>query len=144
MLVSMRGNKRSVMVQNISMHDTVLAYVNSSELCARSNRSRLDSRRKCSIECIPMDDRLPLSKYTVADALLEDDIFYRNDIKVTAEENDSSSPTSTPFFLDPSPLGEGNNLLEPLAEEDDLFEFVRKHWIGRVCLPSFCAVRLCE
>jgi hypothetical protein len=67
-----------------------------------------------------MDDRPPLSKDTVADALLEDDICYRNDTPGSVEENDSSSLTSTPLFPDPSPLGEGNHMLEPLAEEDGL------------------------
>jgi hypothetical protein len=65
-----------------------------------------------------MDDRLPLSKNTVADALLEDGIVYRNDTPGSVEENDSSSPTSTPLFPDPSPLGGGNHMLVPLAEED--------------------------
>jgi hypothetical protein len=67
-----------------------------------------------------MDDRLPLSKDTVADALLEDEIFYRNDSPGSVEENDSSCPTSTPLFPDPSPLGEGNHMLEPLEDEDGL------------------------
>jgi hypothetical protein len=69
-----------------------------------------------------MDDRLPLSKDTVADALLEDEIFYINDTPGSVEENDSRSPTSTPVFQDPSPLGEGNHMLEPLADEDGLCE----------------------
>jgi hypothetical protein len=67
-----------------------------------------------------MDDRLPLSKDAVADALLEDEIFYRNDTPGSLEENESSSPTFTSLFLDPSPLGEGNHMLERLAEEDGL------------------------
>jgi hypothetical protein len=67
-----------------------------------------------------MDDRLPLSKDTVADALLEDEIFHRNDTPGSVEEIDSSSPTSTPVFQDPSPLGKGNHKLEPFAEEDGL------------------------
>jgi hypothetical protein len=67
-----------------------------------------------------MDDRFPLSKDTVADALLEDEIFFRNDTPGSIEENDSSSPTSTPLFPDPNPLGEGNHMPESLAEEDEL------------------------
>jgi hypothetical protein len=67
-----------------------------------------------------MDDRLPLSKNTVADALLEDEIFYTNDTPRSVVENESSSPTFTSLFLDPNPLGEGNHMLEPLAEEDGL------------------------
>jgi hypothetical protein len=77
----MRGNEESARVDNNSGHDTVSAYVDSSELCATSilNPSRLDSRRRDPFECIPLDDRLPLSKETIADALLEDEIFYRSD-----------------------------------------------------------------
>jgi hypothetical protein len=96
-----RVNEGSARVENNSGHDTLSAYVVSSELYATSNPSRLDSRRHDFFECIPLDDRLPLSEDTVADALLEDEIFYRSD-------------TSTPVLQDPNPLGEGNYLLEPL------------------------------
>jgi hypothetical protein len=77
---SIWGNEGSARVENFSVHDTVSAYLESSELCATPNHSRLDSRRHDSIECIPLDDRLPLSMDTVTDALLEDEIFYRDDI----------------------------------------------------------------
>jgi hypothetical protein len=40
-----RGNEGSGRVENNSGHDTLSAYVNSSELCATSNPSRIDSRR---------------------------------------------------------------------------------------------------
>jgi hypothetical protein len=115
-----RGNEGNARVENNSGHDTLSAYVDRFELCATSNPSRLDSRRNDSFECIPLDDRLPLSKDTVADALLENEIFYRSDTPVSVDESDSSSPTSTPGMLDPSPLGKGNYMLEPLVEEDRL------------------------
>jgi hypothetical protein len=57
------------------------AYIDSSEFCATLNPSRLYSRRNDSFECIPLGDKLPLSKDTVADAHLEDEIFYRDDNK---------------------------------------------------------------
>jgi hypothetical protein len=103
-----RGNEGSARVENNSGHDTVSAYVDSSELCGTSNPSRLYSRRNNSFECIPLDNRLPLSKDTVADSLLENKIFYRSDTPGSEDENDSSSPTSTPVMQDPSPLGKGN------------------------------------
>jgi hypothetical protein len=93
-----RGNEVSAMVENNSGQDTLSAYVDSSELCNRSNPSRLHSRINDSFECIPLDDRLPLSKDTVAGALLEDAIFYRDDNPGSVDENDSSSPTSTPVM----------------------------------------------
>jgi hypothetical protein len=76
-----RGNDGSARVDNNSGHDTVSAYVDSSELCATSvlNPSRLDSRKHDSFECIPLDDRLHLSYETIANALLEDEIVYRSD-----------------------------------------------------------------
>jgi hypothetical protein len=70
--------------------------------------------------CILLDDRIPLSKDTVADALFEDKIFYRSDTPGSVDESDSSSPTSTPGMQDPSPVGKGNYMLEPLVEEDRL------------------------
>jgi hypothetical protein len=100
----------------------VSAYVESSELCATPNHSRLDSRRHDSIECIPLDDRLLLSIDTAADALPEDEIYFRDDIPGSIDRNDNSGPTSTPDLQAPKPLGEGNYMLEPLKEED-----------GRVC-----------
>jgi hypothetical protein len=60
-----RRNEGSARVENNSGHDTLSAYVDSSELCATSNPSRLDSRRHDSFECIPMDDGLPHDKDTV-------------------------------------------------------------------------------
>jgi hypothetical protein len=117
----------------------VPASVDCSELCATSNPSRLDSRRNDSFECIPLDDRLPLSKDTIAIALLEDEIFYRDDNPGSVDENYSSNITSTHVMQDPSPLGEGNCVLEPIVEED-----------GRVCTQereldwqSLFAVLLC-
>jgi hypothetical protein len=53
----------------------VSAYVESSELCATSNHSILYSRRNDSVECIPLEKRLPLRKDSVADALLKDEIL---------------------------------------------------------------------
>ena len=136
---SIRGNEGSARVENNSVHDTVSAYVDSSELCATPNPSRLYSRRHDSIECIPLDDRIPLSIDTAGDTLLEDEIFYRDDIPGSIDRNDSSGPTSTPDRQDPKPFGEGNYMLEPLAEED-----------GRVCTreraldwKSLFAVLLC-
>jgi hypothetical protein len=113
-----RGNEGIARFENNSGHDTLSAYVDNSELCATSNTSRLDSRIHDSFECIPLDDRLPLSKDTVADALLEDEIFYRSDIPGSVDESDKISPTSTPGMQDPNPIGEGNYMLEPLAEDD--------------------------
>jgi hypothetical protein len=112
------GNEGSSRVENNSGHDTLSAYVDRSELCATSNPSRLVSRRHDFFECIPLDDRLSISKDTVADALLEDEIFYRDDNPGAVDENDISSPTSKPLLQDPHPLGEDNFMLEPLAEED--------------------------
>ena len=136
---SIRSNEGSARVENNSVHDTVSAYVDSSELCATPNPSRLYSRRHDSIECIPLDDRIPLSIDTAGDTLLEDEIFYRDDIPGSIDRNDSSGPTSTPDRQDPKPFGEGNYMLEPLAEED-----------GRVCTreraldwQSLFAVLLC-
>jgi hypothetical protein len=114
------GYEGSARVENNSGHDALSACVDSSELCATSNPSRLDSRRNYSFECIPLDERLPLSKDTVADALHEDEIFYKDDNPGSVDENDSSSPTSTPLLQDPHRLGEGNYMLEPLVEEDRL------------------------
>jgi hypothetical protein len=54
--------------------------------------------------CILLDDRIPLSKDTVADALFEDKIFYRSDTPGSVDESDSSSPTSSPGMQDPSPV----------------------------------------
>jgi hypothetical protein len=93
---SMRGNEGSARVENISEHDTVSVYVESSELCVTPNPSRLHSRRHDSIECISLDDRLPLSVDTAPDALLEDEIFYRDEIPGTIERHDGISPTFTP------------------------------------------------
>jgi hypothetical protein len=136
---SMRGNEGSARVENISEHDTVSVYVESSELCVTPNPSRLDSRRHDSIECISLDDRLPLSVDTAPDALLEDEIFYRDEIPGTIDRHDGISPTFTPDLQNPKPLGEGNYMLEHLTEED-----------GRVCTrdraldwQSLFAVLLC-
>jgi hypothetical protein len=71
--------------------------------------------------------------------LLEDDIFYRNDTPGSVEENNSSRLTSTPHFPDPSPLGEGNHMLEPLAEEDGLVCI----WEQALDSQSLFAVLLC-
>jgi hypothetical protein len=103
-----RGNEGSARVEKHSGHDTVSAYADSSELCATSNPSRLDSRRNDSFECIPLDDRLTLSKDSVAYALLEDEIFYGSDTAGSADKNNSSSPTSTLDKQNTSPLGGGN------------------------------------
>jgi hypothetical protein len=111
-----RGNEGRARVENDSGHDILSAYVDSSEPCATSNPSRLDSRRNDSFECIPPDDRIHLSKDTVVDALLVDEIFYRSDTPGSVYESDSSSSTSTPGMQDPSPLGKGNYMLEPLVE----------------------------
>jgi hypothetical protein len=110
-----RVNEGSARVENNSGHDTLSAYVVSSELYATSNPSRQDSRSHDFLECIPLDARLPLSKDTVADALLEDEIFYRDDNPRSVDENDRSMSTSTPVRQDPNPLGEGNYMLETLA-----------------------------
>jgi hypothetical protein len=60
-----------------------------------------------------------LRKDTIADALLEDEIFYRDDNPGSVDENDSSSTTSTSLLQYHHPLGEGNYMLEPLAGEDN-------------------------
>jgi hypothetical protein len=124
-----RGNEGSARVENNSGHDTLSAYVDSSELCATSNPSRPDSRRNDSFECIPLDDRIPLRKDTVADALLEDEIFYRSDTPGSVDESDKSSPTSTPGMQDHSPFGKRNYMLESLVEEDRLMRFKRASFL---------------
>jgi hypothetical protein len=92
-----------------------------------------------------MDDRIPLSKDAVADALLEDAIFYRSDTPGSVEDNDSSSLTSTPLFSrTPALLAKAIICWNHLRKRMDFFAFCSKHWIGRVCLPSFYAVGLCE
>jgi hypothetical protein len=75
----------------------------------------------------------------IADALLEDEIFYRDDNPGSVNGNDSSSPTSTPVLRDIIHLGESSYMLEPFAEEDK-----------RVCIreralywQSLLAVLLC-
>jgi hypothetical protein len=120
------------------------AYVDSSELYATSNPSRLDLRRNGSFECEPMDDSVPLRKDTVAYAIIEDEIFYRDDFPGSVHENDSISPTSSPVLQDLNSLVDGNYMLEPLAEEEKRLALGSEHWISIVCLPSFYAVGLCD
>jgi hypothetical protein len=139
-----RGNEGSARVEKQSGHDTMSAYVNSTEHCATSNPSRLDSRRHDSFECIPLDDRIHLSKDTVEYSLLEDEIFYRNENPGSVVENDSSSPISTPVLQDPNPLVKANKFWNHLRKRTNLFALGSEHWIGRVCLLSFYAVGLCE
>ena len=93
---SIRSNDGSTRVESNSVHDTVSAYVDSSELCATPNPSRLYSRRHDSINCITLDDRIPLRIDTAGDTLLEDEIFYRDDIPGSIDSNYSSRPTFTP------------------------------------------------
>jgi hypothetical protein len=93
---SIRGSEGKVKVENFSVHDTVSAYVDSSKLCATPITSRLDSRRNYSMECIKLDERLPLSIDTAVDALPEDETFYRDNIPGSIDRHDSSGPTFTP------------------------------------------------
>jgi hypothetical protein len=90
-----------------------------------------------------MDDRLRLSKDNVADALLEDDIFYRNDTPGSVKEIAVVSLLHN-FFRTPALLGKAIICWNHLRKRMDLFAFGSKHWIGRVCLLSFYAVGLCE
>jgi hypothetical protein len=98
----------------------VSAYVDSSELHLTPIPSRPDSRRHDSIECMPLDDRLPHSMDTAANALLQDETLYRDDIPAFVDRNDSSSPPATPDVRDTTPVGEGSTIVEPLAEEDGI------------------------
>jgi hypothetical protein len=116
--VSIRGFEGSARVETISVQDAVSAYVDSSELRATPVPCRLDSMIHDSIECMLPDDRLPLCIDTAVDALLEDEIVYRDDILASLDRNDSSSPPATPDLQDPRPVGEVTAVLEPLAEED--------------------------
>jgi hypothetical protein len=117
-------------VENISVHDTVSAYVESSELCATPNHSGLDSRRHDSIECIPLDDRLPLSIDNLTDALLEDEIFYR------------VVPLPHQICRTSSLLANAIISWNHLRKRMDVFAIRSEHWIGRACLTSFYAVGL--
>jgi hypothetical protein len=72
---SIRGNEGSERVENISVHDTSSAYVDSFELCATPDLSRLDSRRHDTIERTSLDNRHALSIDTAANYLHEDEIF---------------------------------------------------------------------
>ena len=85
--VCIRSNEGSSRVENNSVHDTVSAYVDSSELFATPNPSMLYSRRHDSIECIPLGDRIPLSIDTAGDTLLKDEIFYRDYIPGSIDRN---------------------------------------------------------
>jgi hypothetical protein len=69
---------------------------------------------------MPLDDRLPLRMDTAADTLLENEIFYRDDIPAFMDRNDCSSPPATPDIRDPQPVGEGLTRVEPISEKDGL------------------------
>jgi hypothetical protein len=116
--VSIQGNEGSAMVENISVQDAVSAYVDSSELRIIPLPCRLDSRIHDSIECMPQDDRIPLCTDTAVDALLKEEIVYRDDILAYIDQNDSCSPPATPDLQDPRPGGDVTTMLEPLLEED--------------------------
>jgi hypothetical protein len=119
-VISISGNESSARVENISVHDAVSAHVNSSELHLTAIPSRPESERHDSIECMPLDDRLPHSMDTAANALLENEVFYREDIPALMDRNDSSSPPASPDIRDTKPVGEGSTIVEPLAEEDGI------------------------
>jgi hypothetical protein len=100
------------------VQDAVSEYVDSSELRATPVPCRLDSMIRDSIECMPPNDRLPLCMDTAVDALIEDEIVYRDEILAYLDRNGSSIPPATPDLQDPRAVGEVTTVLEPLAEED--------------------------
>jgi hypothetical protein len=67
---------------------------------------------------MPQDDRIPLRMDTAADTLLENEIFYMDDILAFMDRNDCSNPPATPGIRDPQPVGKGLTRVEPISKED--------------------------
>ena len=91
-----------------------------------------------------MDDRLPLSKDAVADALLEDENFIEMTLRDLLKIMIAVVPLLHHFFRTPALLAKTIICWNHLRKRMDFFAFWSKHWIGKVCLLSFYAVGLCE